>query len=96
MEFRTKKLAQRALRRNKFYFSTNKKCPYEPVQPIYVKLGEGRKSAPYSKGNLWKPAVWIKPTKAERTRHYKEGLIPKLSINSVLPLSLIALSAMPR
>ena len=53
LEFKTKKQAQRALRRNKFYFSTNKYCPYKPISPIYINLGEGEKSAPYSKGNLW-------------------------------------------
>ena len=53
LEFKTKKQAQRALRRNKFYFSTNKYCPYKPISPIYINLGEGKKSAPYSKGNLW-------------------------------------------
>ena len=53
LEFKTKKQAQRALRKNKFFFSTNKKCPYEPVTPIYINLHSGKKSAPYSKGNLW-------------------------------------------
>ena len=53
LEFKSKKQAQRALRRNHFYFSTNKHCPYIPINPIYVKLCEGKKSAPYSKGRLW-------------------------------------------
>lgn len=53
LEFKTKKQAQRALRRNKFSFSTNKYCPYKPISPIYINIGEGKKSAPYSKGNLW-------------------------------------------
>ena len=51
--FKSKKIAQRRLRKNKFFFSTNKKCPYTPVNPIYVRLSSGKKSAPYSKGNLW-------------------------------------------
>lgn len=51
--FKTKKQAQRALRRNKFSFSTNKYCPYKPISPIYINIGEGKKSAPYSKGKLW-------------------------------------------
>lgn len=51
--FKTKKQAQRALGKNKFSFSTNKYCPYKPISPIYVNIGEGKKSAPYSKGNLW-------------------------------------------
>ena len=53
LEFKTKKQAQRALRRNKFSFSTNKCCPYKPISPIYINIGEGKKSAPYSKGKLW-------------------------------------------
>ena len=52
--FKKKKLAQRALRRNKFSFSTNKYCPYKPISPIYINLGEGKKSAPYSKGGCRK------------------------------------------
>ena len=53
--FKTKKQAQRALRKNKFSFSTNKYCPYKPISPVYINMGEGKKSAPYSKGNLWNP-----------------------------------------
>jgi len=55
LEFRTKKRAQRALRRNGFYFSTNKKCPYLPLEKIYVRFHYGKKSTPYSHplGRLW-------------------------------------------
>ncbi len=53
IECKNIKIARRRLRRNGFDFSTNKYCPYTPPEPIYIKLSEGRKSAPYSKGNLW-------------------------------------------
>ena len=53
LEFKSKKIAQRQLRKNGFDFSTNRYCPFIPIEPIYVKLSEGKKSAPYSKGNLW-------------------------------------------
>ncbi len=68
LEFATKKQAQRALRRNKFSFSTNKYCPYKPISPIYINIGEGRKSAPYSKGNLWNKIVH-----ETKTVDYKEN-----------------------
>ena len=54
LEFKKKKIAQRQLRKNGFDFSTNRFCPFLPPEPIYIKLSKGKKSAPYSKGNLWK------------------------------------------
>ena len=53
LEFKSVKIARRRLRRNGFDFSTNRYCPFTPPEPIYIKLSEGKKSAPYSKGNLW-------------------------------------------
>ena len=53
LEFKNEKIARRRLRRNGFYFSTNKYCPFTPNEPIYIKLSQGNKSAPYSKGTLW-------------------------------------------
>lgn len=53
LEFKNEKIARRRLRRNGFYFSTNKYCPFTPKEPLYIKLSQGNKSAPYSKGNLW-------------------------------------------
>ena len=53
LEFKKKKIAQRQLRKNGFDFSTNRFCPFIPPEPIYIKLSKGKKSAPYSKGNLW-------------------------------------------
>ena len=53
LEYKKVKKAQRELRKNKFAFCTNQKCPYLPISPVYLKLGQGKKSAPYSKGNLW-------------------------------------------
>ena len=53
LEFKSVKIARRRLRRNGFDFSTNRYCPFTPPEPIYIRLSEGKKSAPYSKGNLW-------------------------------------------
>lgn len=53
LEFKKKKIAQRQLRKNGFDFSTNVYCPFTPPEPIYIKLSHGKKTAPYSKGNLW-------------------------------------------
>lgn len=53
LEFKSIKIARRRLRRNGFDFSTNRYCPFTPPEPIYIRLSEGKKSAPYSKGNLW-------------------------------------------
>jgi hypothetical protein len=53
LEYKKVRKAQRELRKNKFIFCTNQKSPYLPLSPVYLRLGEGRKSAPYSKGNLW-------------------------------------------
>ena len=53
LEFKKKKIAQRQLRKNGFDFSTNVYCPFTPPEPIYIKLSYGKKTAPYSKGNLW-------------------------------------------
>lgn len=53
LEYKNKKIAQRRLRKNGFDFSTNVYCPFLPPEPIYIKLSNGKKSAPYSKGDLW-------------------------------------------
>lgn len=53
LEYKKVRKAQRELRKNKFVFCTNQKCPYLPLSPVYLRLGQGKKSAPYSKGNLW-------------------------------------------
>ena len=54
LEFKNINIAKRLLRKNKFISNNNKKCPYMPVEPIFIKLNIGKKSAPYSKGNLWR------------------------------------------
>ena len=54
LEYKKVRKAQRELRKNKFIFCTDQKCPYLPLNPVYIRLGQGKKSAPYSKGNLWK------------------------------------------
>ena len=53
LEYKHAKIARRRLRRNGFDFSTNRYCPFTPPEPLYIQLSEGKKSAPYSKGNLW-------------------------------------------
>ena len=53
LEYKKVRKAQRELKKNKFIFCTNQKCPYLPLSPVYLRLGQGKKSAPYSKGNLW-------------------------------------------
>ena len=53
LKFSKKKIAQRRLRKNGFEYTKNRFCPFTPAEPIYIKLGEGKKSAPYSKGKLW-------------------------------------------
>lgn len=53
LEFKNAKIARRRLRRNGFDFSTNRYCPFTPPEPIYILLSCGKKSAPYSNGNLW-------------------------------------------
>ena len=55
LKYINKKIAKRLLRKNKFVSSSNKKCPFIPAQPLYKKLMSGRKTAPYSVGNLWIP-----------------------------------------
>lgn len=55
LEFKNIKIARRKLRQNGFNFSTNRYFPFTPPEPIYIKLSRGPKSAPYSKGKLWKP-----------------------------------------
>lgn len=55
LEFENIKIAKRLLRKNHFISSNNKKCPYKPIEPLFLKLNNGKKSAPYSKGNLWIP-----------------------------------------
>ena len=52
LEFKNIKIARRRLRKCGFDFSTNRYCPETPWKPIYIQLSSGRKSAPYSKGNL--------------------------------------------
>ena len=51
IEYKKKKIAQRLLRKNKFVSSNNQKCPFLPIQPIYVKL---HKKGRYSSGKYWK------------------------------------------
>ncbi len=53
LEFKNTKIARRRLRKCGFDFSTNRYCPFTPPEPIYIQLSEGKKSAPYSKGNLF-------------------------------------------
>lgn len=60
LEFRTYDYAVERLEKN--FFQSNKKCvcPYEPVKPVFVDLRHGKKSAPYSKGNLWNSHLKVK------------------------------------
>lgn len=53
LEFKNVKIARRRLRKSGFDFSTNKYCPFIPPEPIYIQLSCGKKSAPYSQGNLF-------------------------------------------
>lgn len=53
LEFKSVKIARRRLRKCGFDYSTNRYCEETPREPIYIQLSEGRKSAPYSKGNLF-------------------------------------------
>ena len=53
LEFKNIKIARRRLRKNGFDFSTNRYCPFLPSEPLYINLCTGKKTAPYSKGNLW-------------------------------------------
>ena len=53
LEFKHAKIARRRLRKCGFDFSTNRYCPFTPMKPIYIQLSEGKKTAPYSKGNLF-------------------------------------------
>ena len=53
LEFKNAIIARRRLRKCGFDYSTNKYCKYSPLEPIYIQLSEGKKSAPYSKGNLF-------------------------------------------
>jgi len=53
LQFKNIKVAKRLLRKNKFVSSSNKKCPYLPITPLYEKIMTGKKTAPYSVGNLW-------------------------------------------
>ena len=54
LEFKNVKIARRRLRKCGFDFSTNRYCAETPREPIYILLSEGKKSAPYSKGNFFK------------------------------------------
>ncbi len=53
LEFKNIKIARRRLRKCGFDFSTNRFCPSIPREPIYIQLCCGKKSAPYSIGNLF-------------------------------------------
>ncbi len=74
LEFKTKKQAQRALRRNKFSFSTNKYCAYKPISPVYINIGNGKKSAPYSKGKLWDFGRLVKCATAEKVKSTRKPI----------------------
>jgi hypothetical protein len=75
LEFKKKKIAQRQLRKNGFDFSTNRFCPFIPPEPIYIKLSKGKKSAPYSKGNLWKK---VQRNKKHFDKYSKKDLVDYL------------------
>ncbi len=70
--FKHEKIAKRLLRKNKFYSNRNKKPPYMPVQPLFVNLSTGKKTAPYSKGNLWIPQDRFALLKAKKRRRVKK------------------------
>lgn len=53
IELSNVRIAKRLLRKNKFISSNNRKVPYMPIQPCFLYPEKGKKSAPYSKGNLW-------------------------------------------
>ena len=53
LEFKHEKIARRRLRKCGFDYSTNRYCKETPREPIYIQLSEGKKSAPYSRGNLF-------------------------------------------
>ena len=73
LEFKNVKIARRRLRRNGFDFSTNKYCPYMPPEPIYIKLSEGKKSAPYSKGNLFQSVQRDRKFPDKTRNSYEKG-----------------------
>lgn len=75
LEFKKKKIAQRQLRKNGFDFSTNRFCPFIPPEPIYIKLSKGKKSAPYSKGNLWKKVQRNKKHFDKLEKNYLKNII---------------------
>ena len=54
LEVKSIKIARRELRKNGFEFSTNRYCPFKPIEPIYIRIFSGKRSALYSIGNLWK------------------------------------------
>ena len=64
LQFKNIKVAKRLLRKNKFVSSSNKKCPYLPITPLYEKIMTGKKTAPYSVGNLWIKQERYKTTKS--------------------------------
>ena len=68
LEYKNKKVAQRLLRKNKFISSNNQKCPYMPIEPIYVKLNTIGK---YSNGKVWIP----------QERYRKQNNINRKSLN---------------
>ena len=52
--FDNENVAKIMLKLNGFVSNNKKHSPYLPVLPIFVSLCKGKKTAPYSKGNLWK------------------------------------------
>ena len=77
LEFKNIKIARRRLRKCGFDYSTNKCCKETPREPIYVQLSEGKKSAPYSKGNLFQSVQRSTHDKAKKS--YYKGLATLMS-----------------
>ncbi len=81
LEFNNIKIARRRLRKCGFDFSTNRHCYKSPWEPIYIQLSNGRKSAPYSKGNL------LQSVQRDGKHPYKcREAYEKAFINSIMSL----------
>ena len=79
LEFKNVKIARRRLRKCGFDYSTNKYCKETPREPIYIQLSEGKKSAPYSKGNLFKSVQRDRSSQDKSKESYYKGLATLMS-----------------
>ena len=74
LEFKSVKIARRRLRKCGFDYSTNRYCKETPREPLYIQLSKGKKSAPYSRGNLFQSVQRERKNPCKYKKSYYKGL----------------------